>query len=232
MVGVAGNARCPAAQLGIVTSGAYEVFYKGPQEAPVRLRSVHVADKPARALSLEDQQAFDASRAVILQGETARDLAEMCGAQTGSETREVAPTDIKSLEQELAPLLAADLKRAGSAATPHQYYRQYAAGRFERLDAIFINGFHESHLSTFNDTGWRSHVVGVSDGGDHYWCAIYVKGLKGHFVIYKERRHGDGDTHVSFMALRERSSCCPRADGHDRRGWVRLRKIQCDRAGG
>ena len=55
--------------------------------------------------------------------------------------------------------------------------------------------------STFNDTGWRSHVVAVSDGGDHYWCAIYVKGLKGHFVIYKERRHGDGDTHVSFHGV-------------------------------
>jgi hypothetical protein len=87
------------------------------------------------------------------------------------------------------------------AATPYQYYRQYAAGKFEKLDAIFINGFHESHLSTFNDTGWRSHLVGVSDGGDHYWCAIYVKGLKGHFVIYKERRHGDGDTHVSFHGV-------------------------------
>jgi hypothetical protein len=40
--GVSKNARCPAAQLGVVTPGEYRVFYKGPQDAPVLLRSIHV----------------------------------------------------------------------------------------------------------------------------------------------------------------------------------------------
>ena len=40
--GVAKSARCPAARLRVVKSGAYSVFYKGPEDAPVLLRSVHV----------------------------------------------------------------------------------------------------------------------------------------------------------------------------------------------
>jgi hypothetical protein len=40
--GAAKNARCPAARLGVVKSGTYSVLYKGPQDAPVLLRSVHV----------------------------------------------------------------------------------------------------------------------------------------------------------------------------------------------
>ena len=41
-VGATKGARCPAAQLGIIPSGAYKVFYKGPQDVPVLLRSVNV----------------------------------------------------------------------------------------------------------------------------------------------------------------------------------------------
>jgi hypothetical protein len=40
--GVGKNARCPAAQLAVIAPGEYRVFYKGPQDAPVLLRSVHV----------------------------------------------------------------------------------------------------------------------------------------------------------------------------------------------
>jgi len=40
--GGAKSARCPAAALGVVAPGEYSVFYKGPQDAPVLLRSVHV----------------------------------------------------------------------------------------------------------------------------------------------------------------------------------------------
>jgi hypothetical protein len=36
------SARCPAASLGIIPSGSYKVFYQGPHEAPVPLRSVHI----------------------------------------------------------------------------------------------------------------------------------------------------------------------------------------------
>jgi hypothetical protein len=40
--GAAKSARCPAARLGVVKSGTYSILYKGPQDAPVLLRSVHV----------------------------------------------------------------------------------------------------------------------------------------------------------------------------------------------
>jgi len=36
------SARCPAAALGSIPSGPYRVFYKGPRDAPVLLRSVQV----------------------------------------------------------------------------------------------------------------------------------------------------------------------------------------------
>jgi hypothetical protein len=42
VAGVTKSARCPAAALGIIPSGAYKGFYKGPQDAPVLLRLVHV----------------------------------------------------------------------------------------------------------------------------------------------------------------------------------------------
>jgi hypothetical protein len=42
MAGVTKSARCPAAQLGVIPSGAYKVFYQGPKDAPVLLRSVRV----------------------------------------------------------------------------------------------------------------------------------------------------------------------------------------------
>lgn len=40
--GTAKNARCPAVRLGVVKSGTYSVLYKGPHDAPVLLRFVHV----------------------------------------------------------------------------------------------------------------------------------------------------------------------------------------------
>ena len=144
------------------------------------------------------QPSFDESRGVILEGDAAREVAGMCGAKDDSKGWRISPSDIKSLEKELAPLLADDLKRVRANASPHQYYRQYASGTFANRNAIFVNGFHESHLSTFNDTSWQSRPVAVSDGGNYYRCAIYVKGMKRHFVTYKNDVHGAGNMHVSF----------------------------------
>lgn len=36
------NARCPPAEVGVVAPGEYRVYYKGPGETPVLLRTVHV----------------------------------------------------------------------------------------------------------------------------------------------------------------------------------------------
>lgn len=133
--------------------------------------------------------------------DAARELVEQCGGTIGPKNRLSAP-DIKQLDEELAPLLAADLKRAGSGATPHDYYRQYAAGRIGNRDAIFVNGFHEAHFSgpfsTAEYATWRYQLVSVDDGGTHYWCAIYGKGIKGHFVRFAEEGGGEGAAHVAF----------------------------------
>jgi hypothetical protein len=158
-------------------------------------------DKSERASAVRDQQTFDESHGALLKGDAAREMAEMCGAKSESKEWKVAPIDIRNLEQELAPLLTADLKQVGSSATPNQYYRQYAAGQFEMRDAIFVNGFHESYLSSLKDTSWQHRVVSVLDGGDHYWCAIYIKGMKRHFVTYKKEGSRDGATHVSFNGV-------------------------------
>jgi len=158
-------------------------------------------DKSERASAVRDQQTFDESHGALLKGDAAREMAEMCGAKSESKEWKVAPIDIRNLEQELAPLLTADLKQVGSSATPNQYYRQYAAGQFEMRDAIFVNGFHESYLSSLKDTSWQHWVVSVLDGGDHYWCAIYIKGMKRHFVTYKKEGSRDGATHVSFNGV-------------------------------
>jgi hypothetical protein len=154
--------------------------------------------KSAGAPAMQGEQSFDANRGVILEGDAAREMAIMCGAQTESNGLKPAPKDVKDLEQELAPLLAGDLKQVGSDASPRQYYRQYAAGKLETRDAIVINGFHESYLSSVKDANWREGVVRVSDGGERYWCAIYIKGLKTHFVTYKKEGH---DMHVRFNGL-------------------------------
>ncbi len=112
--------------------------------------------KDFNASAKQDQQSFDESRGVILEGDAAREVAEMCGAKDDSKGWRISSSDIKSLEKELAPLLADDLRRVRANASPHQYYRQYASGTFANRDAIFVNGFHESHLSTFNDTSWQT----------------------------------------------------------------------------
>jgi len=146
----------------------------------------------------QDQLLFDPSHGVILEGDAARHMAEMCGAEDDSKQWIISLSAIKSVEQELAPLLANDLKRVRSSAVPNQYYRQYAAGTFANRETIFVNGFHESHLSTFNDASWRNRPVAVLDGADYYWCAIYIPSMKRHFVTYKGGPQGVGDMHVSF----------------------------------
>lgn len=158
----------------------------------------------AWASVVQDQTTFDETRGVILEGDAAHDLVEQCGGTVELKHR-LSSADITRLDRELAPLLAADLKRAGSGATPHEYYRQYAAGRIGKWGAIFVNGFHESYFSDRSSTAeyamWRYQPVRVSDGGTHYWCAIYSKGIKGHFVRFKNEEGGEGVTHVAFHGL-------------------------------
>jgi hypothetical protein len=157
-----------------------------------------------QASAVQNQPTFDETRGAILEGDAAHELVEQCGDTIESKHR-LSSADIKRLDQELAPLLAADLKRAGSGATPHEYYRQYAAGRIGKWDAIFVNGFHESYFSgPFSATEyatWRRQLVSVDDGGTHYWCAIYSRGIKGHFVRFNKEGGGEGATHVAFHGL-------------------------------
>jgi hypothetical protein len=79
-----------------------------------------------------------------------------------------------------------------------RYYRQYATGRLGNRRAIFVNGFHESQLSSLPDAStWRRTALSSADGGDSYWCAIYIKDT-GEFVRFKGRHF---DTHVWFRGL-------------------------------
>jgi hypothetical protein len=135
-------------------------------------------------------QHFDPARGVVLQGSAGREVAEMCGASPKSNSWEVAASDIATVEQQLEPLLAADLINTGSKELPRQYYRQYATGRLNGNHAIFVNGFHEDYLSgTADKSSWRHSAVGVSDGGEEYWCAIYIKETN-QFVRYKGNSFG------------------------------------------
>lgn len=158
----------------------------------------------AQASPVRNQPTFDEARGVILEGNAARELVEQCGGTIESKGQ-LSTVDIKLLDAELAPLLAADLKRAGSGASPHEYHRQYAAGRIGKWDAIFVNGFDESYFtgpfSAAEYATWRYQLVSVDDGGTHYWCAIYSKGIKGHFIRFKGEGSGEGFTHVEFHGL-------------------------------
>jgi len=115
---------------------------------------------------------------VVLTGEAARDMSWMKPGWT-LDRREISTSELDALEQNLLPALAADLHDEGSSARPCDYYRQYAAARWNRYHVILIHGFHRSYLDSFAMTGeggdrWKHHAVEVTDGGDHFWDAVYV----------------------------------------------------------
>jgi hypothetical protein len=143
-------------------------------------------------------QNFDPSRGVVLSGPEAQSVAAACGGTSKSAAWRLDYLDIEQVERKLAPLLAADLENGGSASTVRQYYRQYATGRLGTRRAIFVNGFHERYVAF--DAGkadWHRTAVDVTDGGDSYWCAVYIKET-GEFIQFKS--HGLY-THVWFRGL-------------------------------
>jgi hypothetical protein len=152
----------------------------------------------AAATTAEDAQLFDPTHGVILSGLEGKAIADACGGTSSATRSTLTPIDIGRLERKLAPLLAADLRNSGSSAAPRQYYRQYASGRLGSRSAIFVNGFHESFLlSAGKESNWRNSTVTVFDGGDSYWCAVYIKDT-GEFVRFKGPHF---DTHVWFHGL-------------------------------
>jgi hypothetical protein len=165
----------------------------------VLLISSVVAMSSALAATLEDAaQFFDPTHGVVLSGPEGRAVADDCGGTPSSTSWALKFDDIDRLERTLAPLLAADLRNSGSTAVVRRYYRQYATGRLGNRRAIFVNGFHESQLSSLPDEfTWRRTAVSAADGGDSYWCAIYIKDT-GEFVRFKGRHF---DTHVWFHGL-------------------------------
>jgi hypothetical protein len=167
-----------------------------PKLRPVLLITCAFATSFALATTTQEAgQSFDPTHAVILSGSEGRAIADACGGTPSAASRALTPIDIDRLERQLAPLLAADLLNSGSSAVPRQYYRQYATGRLGQRPAIFVNGFNESHLlSAGDETYWRRNAVAALDGGDSYWCAVYIKET-GEFVRFKGRHF---DTHVWF----------------------------------
>jgi hypothetical protein len=159
-----------------------------------------IAMSSALAATSEDAaQFFDPTHGVVLSGPEGRAITDDCGGVTSSSTGWALKfDDIDRLERTLAPLLAADLRNSGSTAVVRRYYRQYATGRLGNRRAIFVNGFHESQLSSLPDAStWRRTALSSADGGDSYWCAIYIKDT-GEFVRFKGRHF---DTHVWFRGL-------------------------------
>jgi hypothetical protein len=152
----------------------------------------------AAAIAQISPQMFDPSRGVVLTGPEGQSVAQTCGGTSKSAGWTLNFQDIDQLERKLAPLLAADLQNGGSASTVRQYYRQYATGRLGTRRAIFVNGFHEHYVAfDAGKTDWHRTAVDVTDGGDSYWCAIYIKET-GEFVKFKSHHL---DTHVWFHGL-------------------------------
>jgi hypothetical protein len=146
----------------------------------------------------ETAQSFDPGHQVVLNGSEGKAIVEACGGTSGAGRSTLTPIDIGRVERQLAPLLAEDLRNSGSTSVPHEYYRQYATGRLGQRSAIFVSGFHESpFLSSGKESNWRRSAVIVSDGGDSYWCAVYIKDT-GEFVRFKGSHF---DTHVWFRGL-------------------------------
>jgi hypothetical protein len=166
---------------------------------PVLLLSTIVAMSSAQAGTIEDAaQTFDSTRSVVLSGPEGQAIANACGGTSSSSSWALKFEDIDGLERALAPLLAADLRNSGSTSVVRQYYRQYATGRLGSRRAIFVNGFHETHVESATDeANWHRRAVEVLDGGDSYWCAIYIKET-GEFVKFKSHHL---DTHVWFHGL-------------------------------
>ena len=143
-------------------------------------------------------QMFDPSRAVVLTGPEGQSVAEACGGTSKSAGWALGFQDIDLLERKLAPLLAADLRSGGSASTVRQYYRQYATGRLGTRRAIFVNGFHEQYVAfEAGKADWHRNAVDVIDGGDSFWCAVYIKDT-GEFVQFQSHHLY---THVWFHGL-------------------------------
>jgi hypothetical protein len=167
-----------------------------PKLRPVLLITCALATSLALATTTQEAgQLFDPTHAVILSGSEGKAIADACGGTSSTTSRALTPIDIGRLERQLAPLLTADLRNSGSSAVPRQYYRQYASGRLGQRPAIFVNGFNESHLlSAGDETNWRRSAVAALDGGDSYWCAVYINET-GEFVRFKGRHF---DTHVWF----------------------------------
>jgi hypothetical protein len=163
---------------------------------PILLIASAFATTVAMAITVRENAAtFDPTHAAILSGFEGKALADACGGTSTTTSQKPSPIDIGRIERQLAPLLADDLRNSGSTAAPRQYYRQYASGRLGTRRAIFINGFHESYmLSDTSGANWHRNAVIVTDGGDSYWCAIYVEDT-GQLEKFKGRHF---DTHVWF----------------------------------
>jgi hypothetical protein len=164
---------------------------------PVLLIICVFATSLAMATTAEEAPVFDPTHGVVLSGSEGKAIAAACGGTSSEARSTLTPIDIGRVERRLAPLLAEDLRNSGSSSVPREYYRQYASGRLGARAAIFVNGFHESPFLAGDGSKWRHTAVAVSDAGDSYWCAVYIKET-GEFVRFKGSHF---DTHVWFHGV-------------------------------
>jgi hypothetical protein len=197
----------------LLRNGLERVFLYGNQKQQNHVKSRRRPPGPSQVLALlctfatgfslataidGSAELFDPTHRVVLSGPEGQSVADACGGKSSPTSWAPKSDDIDRLERTLAPLLAADLQNSGSTSLPRQYYRQYATGRLGSRRAIFVNGFHESYISfAAHEVNWRRSAVTVLDGGDSYWCAIYIEDTRD-FVKFKGHHF---DTHVWFHGL-------------------------------
>lgn len=166
--------------------------------ATLALLGLVIATAAIAAKSDNTALSLDPTHGIVLQGNEAQSVAEVCGGTTQSSHWALRGDDIDRLEGTLAPLLAADLRNSGLTTTPREFYRQYATGRLGSRKAIFVNGFHESLLATAADQSkWQHAALIDSDGGDSVWCAVYIEESR-QFVTFKAHHV---EMHVWFYGL-------------------------------
>jgi hypothetical protein len=161
--------------------------------------SVYAAETSSSTHGADSPQPFVQAWRVILKGEGAEPIL-LADRDWILEERKITDAELDEVERLLLPALASDLMSEQSAAQPSEYYRQYAAARWKGYHIILIHGFHRSYLDSYGGSAaekdrWKREAVQVTDGGTHYWDAIYIIELH---MFAKMRQDGGTTRTVAF----------------------------------
>jgi hypothetical protein len=151
----------------------------------------HAEESPANDTS-HSPASFVREWRVVLRGKEAERMNWSMRNST-LDGRELSPSELDSIEQQLLPTLAMDLSEAGSSDPPSEYYRQYASGKWKQYHVVFIKGFHRTYFdlpfgSVAERDRWKHEPIDAADGGTAFWDAVYVVELR-KFATMKKTGH-------------------------------------------